>query len=779
MLTRTEDFDMMWIAPANGAADGDAPIETVYFKLPFDVPDTAGAKAEITIAANSRYCLYVNGRAVVNGPCKGAEWYQFCDTLDIAPYLQAGRNVLAVKVVAFPNFLRQRADRSNWGPTSVMTDVCGPMLLLDGDVALADGEKAVLSTKEAEWFCRRDDAVVWHHENMTWLAGCFEDVDGAKLPHGWADSADIGEGFTKAVKKRKNGIEYGEFTKLMLFERPIPFLLRDKLAPLTELPGTGELHFGADGKVVCPPHTTLSVVLENPKLTTAYAALATEGGKGSTVTLSYSEGYIHEDENGREYKKHRKDIGGIFKGVSDIYHPGGGQEVYEPFWFRTLLLIKIEVTTDDEALTICLPELTETRYPLESKAVAASKAQSWVKPVWDISLRTLQLCMHETYEDCPFYEQLQYIMDTRLQILFTYAVGNDTRMAKRTIHDFHSSILPEGICQSRYPSMSPQVIPAFALHWVLMLHDYVEETGDLEFVRPYVPSVERIFAWFNRHKNALGLAAKLEYWDFADWADEWANGIPNGAKTGMGAGTVNNLFYAYTMKTIAPLFEKLGMTERAVQYTNEATDVLSAVMTHCWSNDRQLLREAPDLEEYSQHAQLWAVLCGLFTGEEAQAAMHKALTDKSLVQCSFVMQFYLFRALEEAGMYDRTEALWDMWRGLLDEGLTTVPEIPGPYTRSDCHAWGALMLYEFPRKALGVTILSPGYAKVQIKPMALYLQSADGAVPTPHGLVKVNWAIEGGRFNLRAETPVPARIILPDGNAMDVEPGTYEYTVSL
>jgi len=783
MLTRTEDAGMKWIMPVNRVTDASAPIETTYFKMLFDMPDVNGAKAEICIAANSRYCLYVNGHAIVNGPCKGAEWYQFCDKLDIAPYLQTGRNVLAVKVVYYPPFLNITKDSGNRGPTSVMSAPCGPLLLMAGNAVMADGEAVTLSTGDAKWFTYADEAIGWRNAPEAGLMGCMEDVVGAKLPHNWMESTEIGEGFTEAVVKRGNKIDYGEFTKLMLFERPIPFLLREKLAPLTELAGAGELHFNAEGVAVCPANTTQTIVLESPGLTTAFVKLAVKGGAGSVMTVSYSEGYIQNDSrrdaNNMVYKGHRKAVSEDFNGISDVYRPSGADEMYEPFWFRTFMLMRIAVTTGDEALTLSLPELTETRYPLECKAQVASQTQDWVQPVWDISLRTLQLCMHETYEDCPFYEQLQYIMDTRLQILFTYAISNDTRMAQRTIHDFHTSILPEGICQSRYPSSSPQVIPVFALHWVLMLHDYAEETGDLNFVRPYAPSVERVFNWFKLRKNELGLAAKFEYWDFADWTNEWANGIPNGVKKGMGAGTVNNLCYAYTMKTIAPLFAKLGMSALATQFASEAEEVLGAVMKHCWSNEQQMLREAPDLEEYSQHAQMWAVLCGLFTGEEAKTLMHKALMDNSLVQCSFVMQFYLFRALEAAGLYDKTEKLWDMWRGLLDEGLSTVPEIPGPFTRSDCHAWGALMLYEFPRKALGVTILEPGYAKLQIKPMAIYLEQAEGVVPTPHGAVSVAWAVEGGRFNLRADTPVPTRIVLPDGNMMDVEAGIHEYTVIL
>jgi len=777
MITEIKDSDLLWIAPETRRIGKNLDIETAYFKQLITLADKSCASALIRISANSRYCLYVNGTPISDGPCKGTEWYHFCDTIDIAPYLHAGVNVIAVKVVAFHTRLNTADDSHNLGPGSVMSASIGPMLMLKGGICEANGGVIDISTGSAEWFCQTDEAVTWRYEPSIVMHGNLEDADGGKLPHGWIEKAEIGTGFTKAVTRLNSEVSYGEFTRLMLFERPIPFLTRDKLPALTEMEGTGNLHFDTDGKAVCAPNQTYSIVLEAPVLTTSYVSVTCEGGAGSTVTLSYSEGFVKRDVDGRIYKQHRKDATGEFDGVSDIYRPGGQTEVYAPFWFRTFLIMRVEVTTGAEGLVLYAPELTETRYPLESKAEAVSNAQDWVAPVWDISLRTLQMCMHETYEDCPFYEQLQYIMDTRLHMLFTYAVSNDTRMAKRTIHDFHTSLLPEGICQSRYPSNKRQVIPAFSLHWVLMVHDYVQETSDIEFVKPYRYTIERIFNWFDRHKNEQGLVTQLGYWDFADWADKWASGIPNAVAHG--PGTINNLSYAYTMKTIAPLFAKLGLPELGEFYANEAQTVMGAVMKHCWSNERQLLREGPDFEEYSQHAQVWAVLCGLFTGKEAALIMDKTLQDKSLVPCSFVMQFYMFRALEEAGLYAKTEGLWEMWRSLLDDGLTTVPEIPGPYTRSDCHAWGALMLYEFPRKALGVSPLMPGYNMVEIRPRAMYLGHAAGVVPTPHGLVMVDWTVDGCKFDLRAETPVPARIVLPDGTVMLVEAGKHSYSVRL
>ena len=74
--------------------------------------------------------------------------------------------------------------------------------------------------------------------------------------------------------------------------------------------------------------------------------------------------------------------------------------------------------------------------------------------------------------------------------------------------------------------------------------------------------------------------------------------------------------------------------------------------------------------------------------------MEKVLSDPGLVKCSFMQMYYVFRALEKTGMYERTEALWQMWQDFIDLHCTTFPETPFD-PRSDCHAWSALPLSEF------------------------------------------------------------------------------------
>ena len=75
------------------------------------------------------------------------------------------------------------------------------------------------------------------------------------------------------------------------------------------------------------------------------------------------------------------------------------------------------------------------------------------------------------------------------------------------------------------------------------------------------------------------------------------------------------------------------------------------------------------------------------------------------------------------------------------------------YARSECHAWGALALYELPGTILGVRPAAPGYKKIEICPVPGYLNSAEGTVKTPAGDVYVKWDTADGELNLDYHVP--------------------------
>ena len=177
-----------------------------------------------------------------------------------------------------------------------------------------------------------------------------------------------------------------------------------------------------------------------------------------------------------------------------------------------------------------------------------------------------------------------------------------------------------------------------------------------------------------------------------------------------------------------------------------------AVRSRCAGRDG-LLQDGPGLEQYSQHVQVFGVLTGTLTGQEARAALEQTLDDPDIPQCTVAMGFYLSRALEQCGLYHRTFRLWDKWRRMLDNHLTTCVESDGSYTCSDCHGWGALALYELPSAILGVRPAKPGYAAAAFKPAAGAWTHAAGEVITPRGIIRAQWDVADGKLTKNIQLP--------------------------
>ncbi|WP_162165082.1 alpha-L-rhamnosidase C-terminal domain-containing protein [Paenibacillus graminis] len=734
----------------------------VYYRYTVHL-DTPGS-LELSISANSRYRLWVNGEPVVSGPCKGDRWRHYYETLDVSSYLRPGLNIFAVQVWSLNTYLVNDPLKANQPIYSISSLPIGPRLAVRGVCINAQGEVlADLTTGFADWQAAVDDAITVHSDNQytIYMGAIAERVKGALLPRRWKEEAEPEGGWYQAEKSDpclSIGDPYPHFIvpTLPLVSRPIPLLYERQREFVREMPirqndlDSFSFYSSVDAnyEVNLPPHSNLVIELDAGELVTGYPLYYIDQGKGAKVTFRYAERYF-EPGNVKNSTVRDDAYNGVIMGFEDIYYPSGQAELYEPFWLRTFRFIRIEVQTGESPILLRRPRYLESAYPLQAKSSVASPAD-WVEPLYNVSLRTLQFCMHETYEDCPYYEQMQFIMDTRLQALFTYSVGGDIGLARKALEDFHCSLLPEGITQNRFPSTMVQIIPSFSLHYIFMLHDYYQQTGDTELVKRYRPTVDAILDWFERKVGNTGLVERIGYWEYIDWVTEWEAGEPAASKEG--PSTVHNLVYVSALQVAAQLSIVTGRSQVGEEYELRARGILQSIERLCWSEQQGMYCEGPAFEQYSQHAQLWAVLTGLSTGEKAKRVMNNALDKPEVLKCSFSMAFFLFRALEKAGMYERTVELMNQWIELLPLNLTTLPETPTE-SRSDCHAWSALPLYELTHCILGVKSLKPGWCEVLIEPHTLNLPEMKGEISTPAGIISVNWKKTDKAFYIAGNVP--------------------------
>lgn len=521
-----------------------------------------------------------------------------------------------------------------------------------------------------------------------------------------------------------------------------------------------------------PAYSEVIVELDAGEETTGYIKAAFSYGKNAEVSLLYSESYVQDGFAGPEHipvKADRTDKeNGHLNGYEDTYRVAGmgteeKPETYEPYWFRTFRFIRLRMKTEEEPLTLRGLEYEETGYPLEVASSVRTSDKS-LREIWEISERTLRRCMHETYEDCPFYEQLQYIMDARVQILYTYAVSADDRLARKCMDDLRRSQRYDGVLNCSYPNCNTNVIPGFSIYYILMVYDHMMYFGDRTLVAEHMPAIDQILHYFERHLTEEGYVEKVggvnmeaRFWSFIDWADEWndTSGMPTAGLKG--PLTMETLLYIYGLQHAGSLADFLGRKEEAKLYRDRAKIAQESVLQYC-VGDNGMLQDGPGIEEYSQHCQVFALLTDTIDLESGKRNLLRTIEEPGYVQCTVAMRFYLFRALEKTGLYAYTDRYWDTWRNMVKLHCTTCVESEA-YARSECHAWGSLILYELPSITLGVRPAAPGYKKVRIAPVAGYLTNASGIVKTPAGNIRVSWKIENGAFKIDYELPQNIEVV--------------------
>lgn len=715
---------------------------------------TLPAKPEhfwVHVSADNRFLLHVNGQYAGEGPARGDLFHWRFETLDLAPLLHSGKNVIAATVWNF----------GTRAPVAQMSNRTG--FLLQGDTAAEE-----IANTDGSWLVRQDTGrglAATNHVKGYYAAGPPERVDGRltiwnwdaeQVPDAdqWHHAIVIGRAATREAQDADNNWE--------LVQDPLPPMehrLVDAGKPV-RVDGLDAVPEFPAQPLKVPAHTHVVLLLDNGVLETAYPELTMSGGRDAEVRLTYAEALY--DEHGQ--KGNRNEIAGRhIEGLDDTFMSDGGEHrSYQPLWWRTWRYLQIEVTTKDAPLRLDNLRGWFNAYPFEEKASIEADIPD-LKKLWETGWRTARLCAHETYMDAPYWEQLQYVGDTRIQALISYAMTGDSRLARQAITNIEASLVPEGLTQSRYPSRLPQFIPTFSLLWVDMLHDYWMYVDDEALVREVLPHTRGVMDWYASHLRPDGLMGRVRWWEFADWTSGYPDGVP--PQEADGGSAFLTLQFIEALHDAAEMERHFGSQERAAAYQamiEKSTDALNRL---CWDARYGVYADTPAKNSYSQQANVLAVwqnvapralqkkvLERVLASREGQRVQIEGSTVPPMSAMSYYFRFYLARALEAADLADRYLEELAPWRQMLQLGLSTWAEQPEP-TRSDCHAWSASPNYDLLTVVAGIHPASPGFKTVRMEPHLGRLTHLDAAIPHEGGEIHVEYELNGRQWSAHVALP--------------------------
>ncbi len=706
----------------------------------------------IHVSADNRYKLFVNDSLVCFGPAKGDLYHWNFETVDIAPYLTKGKNTVAALVWNLGD------DKPVW-QISYQT-----AFILQGDTKTEE----ILNTDNT-WKCMRDSAYNPLQPQLIYTyyaAGAAEKIDMNYYPENWTavnyddaswlNAHELFEGVPKNVNHWSTG--------WMLIPRSIPMmeLTQQRLHRIRKQQNINadENFLQGNHPIKIPANTMVHLLFDQSFETTAFPVLHFSNGKNADINLTYAEAlYVNEadsiDWRTQNQKGNRNEIEGKhIVGVKDeIISNGNMQQTFTTLGFRTYRYIALDVTTKDEALTINDLYGMYTGYPFKMNATFSSSDTSLNK-ILEVGWRTARLDAQETYTDCPYYEQLQYVGDTRIQALVSLYNSGDAGLMRNAINDIAYSTLAEGITESRYPHNIHQEIPTFSLIWISMLHDYYMYVGDSNFIKDKLNISRQVLSYFHQFQQADGSIHNAPYWEFTDWVDApgWDGGVAPVDNDGNSALLDLQLLMAY--EAAYDLEKNTKMNVYANTYAAQIDQLKKIIQQKYWDNDKKLFSDTKEKKYYSQHANALAIITSVINGNDAHDLAKKIMNDSSLAKASVYFRYYLYQALTKAGFGDDYLNWLGIWKQNLAMGLTTWAEIDDiNRARSDCHAWGSSPNIELYRTVLGINTDAPGFSKVKIEPHLGTLTNASGTIPHPNGNIKASYILQNDKWNVDITLP--------------------------
>ncbi|HVZ57824.1 MAG TPA: alpha-L-rhamnosidase C-terminal domain-containing protein [Chitinophagaceae bacterium] len=713
----------------------------------------APAHFVVHVSGDNRYKLYVNGQLASLGPARGDLYFWNFETVDIAPYLHTGSNTLAALV---------------WNDGRLKPEA--QISFLSAFILQGDRPDQYLVNTDTSWKCLRDSSYtpLRPHVPGYYVAGPGELIrmkdhaSGWNLPdfddQAWGRPRPVASGLTKDAARDSRG--------WMLVPSPLPQMewRVQRLASLRKASGVSvDPAFPASRtQVLVPAHTRAELLLDQGYLTNAYPTLLFSGGKDAGLSLTYAEA-LYEGRldsasgqwvaTGRKGQRNEVD-GKVFIGKQDsLVADGRPHQEFTSLWYRTYRYIRLRVQTREEPLVIEDLFGTFAGYPFQLRS-KFELSDSLPAKILEIGWRTARLCAMETYMDCPYYEQLQYIGDARIQALVTLFNTSDDRLVRNALTLMDHSRIAEGITLSRYPTDLQQQIPTFSLWWIGMLHDYWMYRPDAAFIRDKLPGERQVLNFFQHYQGPDGSLQELPYWIFTDWVDHpgWEDGQAPVSRAGYSS--VLDIQLMWTYQLAAELESRLGFRDYANLYRQKALQLKATIQRRYWDAKRGLYADTEDKTLFSQHANALAILGGLVQGEAARRLGEKLLTDTSLAQASIYFKYYLHRALVRAGLGDHYLDWLGKWQEDIRMGLTTWAEMSDVSgSRSDCHAWGSSPNIEFYRTVLGIDSDAPGFRRVRIEPHLGKLSQVAGSIPHPEGSISVSYRYQNSAWQVEIGLP--------------------------
>lgn len=594
------------------------------------------------ISVDGDYTLFINGKFVSANQYADYEHYKIYDEIDITPFINSGENAFAVLV------WHGGAECSKYRQYSA--GVIFEVEQAEKTLLVSDGEVfARLSNSYKNGYCK------WVTPQMGY--GFLYD---ATSEDDWINQ---GVGVERAVLVNKS---------CAFYSRPNKKLQYGKRLPVTKLKADNNYYLFDLGRE-CVGVPVLEFTSERKqKITVAWGE-------------DLQNGHVRRTIEYREFSFEYIAKAGKNQFINYMFPMGGRYlEVY-----------------CDYPVDIGYVGLIERSYPIEKKEVGF--VQETDKKIYDLCVRTLELCMFEHYVDTPWREQCLYAYDARNQMLCGYFAfkGGNAEYARSNLLLISKDRRDDGLLSICSPSSTPLAIPAFSLYYFVAVEEYIRYTGDISLGREvYEKLLSIVNTFLNHRKNgAVNKFSHRSQWNFYDWspyldasAADDRQEVPD---------LMINLLFVLALQKLKSISASIKVPYPFDGVVAEEKQTIRKL----FFKENGLFSMTEYGREYTVLGNSLAIVTEVATEKESER-IAESILNKELSECSLSMKCWKYDALLKVDEKRYKTAVSDEiridYQKMVASGATSVWEtidgaIAFDNAGSLCHGWSAIPIYYFYR----------------------------------------------------------------------------------
>jgi hypothetical protein len=758
----------------------------VEFRLEFDL-ETAPETACLRISVDTNFAAWMNGEFIDCGQFGDFPDARTFSTLDLSDYLQPGRNILAILVhyCGVDHFSYYPGDAGLW----YELEVDGGVLAASDDRMQCRISPCYLQEESARFNpqmgftfhfdASRDDG--WRKReyccNETWQSAFITSQREVPRPRPLPMLA-IGSPSTSSImaqglikRDSRPGQTVAEQMQLDFMSARRSWELFDDFSPVSSpaaLPvrlSDANLE-GADG---------FYVILDLGREECGFPSLDLHSADGCVIDIAVGE---HLDD-----LRVRSSIGG--RNFASRYVACPGDQNFTEYLHRYAgRYVQLHITQQSGALELRYAGIIPADYPV-TPAGEFNSSDSLCDRIWSVSRRTLHLCMHEHYEDCPWREQALYANDSRNQMLCGYYAFEGYDFARVSLDLLSRTTGADGYQELCAPMKHDLTIPSFTMTWFLAMNDYLMYSGDKKFVAGKFPLMKRMIEGYLKEVNdgLLPCPPGKRYWHFYDWAPGLDGTMDEDCTKfstveGVRFDAPFNFLFVMALQSAANVAGWIGEEDVASQWLERVEQIKVAAHDTFWDGDRSAYRSyAGDRANlhFAELTQSLAILAGAGTDGIHRDLRETLMRDENgLTTTTLSQSLYKFEAIlldESCGPFVLNAIKRD-WSQMLFAGATSFWEtLRGGWdfhhAGSLCHGWSGIPVYFYGAYGLGIKPLAPGFSRIQVKPL-LGMEGLKGRVPGGTEVIGVTLENVDDSYVAHLQIPETADVVVDRARVREI-----------